>query len=96
MLFPLEQHLPGALFAFARTDRQLAALRCIEALRLYAAGHDGKLPPTLDDIKEVPIPSNPVTGKPFSYRLEGRTAVLEAGGGPITRPRPQYHITVAK
>ena len=81
------------LFAFVRTDRQLAALRCIEALRLYAAAHDGKLPATLDDIKEVPIPLNPMTGKPFpSFGGKQR---FDADGG-FDRPRPQYRVVVAK
>jgi len=85
-----------ASFAFARMDRALAAMRCIEALRLYAAAHDGELPATLDDIKEVPIPLNPVTGKPFGYHLEGKTAVLDAEGGLTKIPRPQYRVVVAK
>jgi hypothetical protein len=79
--------------AGATTERQLAALRCIEALRLYAAVHNGKLPATLDEIKEVPIPLNPVTGKPFGYHLEGQTAVLDADGGSVAE---QYRINVAK
>jgi hypothetical protein len=65
----------------AALDRQIAALRCVEAVRLYAAGHGGKLPAALADIKEVPVPHDPVTGKPFAYRLEGRSAALE---GPAT------------
>jgi len=84
------------LFAFVATDRQLAAIRCIEALRLYAATHDGNLPATLDEIKDVPIPLNPVTGKAFGYHLEGKTAVLDAEGGLTKIPRPQYRVTVAK
>ena len=79
----------------ALQERQMAALRCIEALRLYLANHDAKLPASLGEIKEVPIPINPVTGKPFPYRLEGATAVLDADGGPPNRPQ-QYRITVAK
>ena len=78
--------LPGAMpkiaFNLVRTERTLAVLRCIEAMRLYAAGHEGKLPAAFDEIKEVPIPINPVTGKPFTYRLDGETAVLDADGGP--------------
>jgi hypothetical protein len=77
-------------------ERQLAVLRCIEALRLYLANHDAKLPVSLGDIKEVPIPLNPVTGKPFPYRLEGATAVLDADGGPPKRPQPQYRISVVR
>ena len=85
-----------AMFAFARTERQLAAIRCIEALRIYAAAHHGQLPATLDEIKEVPIPLNPVTQKPFGYHLEGKTAMLDAEGGLTNTPRPQYRVVVAK
>ena len=63
---------------------------------MYAAAHDGKLPATLDDIEEVPIPLNPMTGKPFPYHLEGKTAVLDADGGLTNRPRSQYRVSVAK
>jgi hypothetical protein len=65
-------------FARARTDRKIALLRIIEAIRFHAATHEGKLPPTLADIKEVPIPLDPVTGKRFDYQLDGDTAKLTA------------------
>jgi hypothetical protein len=61
----------------ARIDRRLAALRCVEAIRQYAAAHGGKLPPTLADVKEVPVPADPYTGKPFAYRLAKGVATLE-------------------
>lgn len=87
-------------FASARIDRKIAALRCVEALRLYAAAHDGKLPAALEDVKEVPVPIDPVTGKPFEYRLEGEKAVLSA---PPPRGEPphggnslRYELTVQK
>jgi hypothetical protein len=64
--------------AAVRTDRRIAALRCIEAIRLYAAAHDGKLPTTLDAISEVPVPIDPATGKAFIYRLTGDRAKLSA------------------
>jgi hypothetical protein len=99
-LIPFTDLLPAitsALHAFGYTDRQLAAIQCIEALRMYAAAHNGELPVTLDDIKEVPIPLNPITGKPFPYHLEGKTAVLDADdGGLTTWSRPQYRVSVAK
>jgi hypothetical protein len=60
-----------------RAERQLAALRVIEAIRIYAADHGGALPKTLDAIDEVPVPTNPATAKPFAYHLAGKTAVLE-------------------
>ncbi|MGA2796342.1 MAG: hypothetical protein ABSE63_02060, partial [Thermoguttaceae bacterium] len=78
----------------ALTERQFDSLRTIEAIRLYAYSHGGKLPGSLDDVKEVPIPPNPMTGKPFSYRLEGDTAVMLADGD--TQTNYEYRIKIAK
>jgi hypothetical protein len=61
--------------AQGRLERFIALLRHVEALRLYAAGHDGKLPEKLSDI-DVPLPPDPFTGKPFLYKQEGETAHL--------------------
>ena len=61
-----------------RLDRHVAALQCVEALRLYAAVHDGKFPKELSSITEVPVPADPVMQKPFAYRSTGSCAVLEA------------------
>jgi hypothetical protein len=63
--------------AQARVDRRIAALRCVEAVRLYAAAHGGRLPAALADIKEVPVPPDPYTGKPFAYRVGNGVATLE-------------------
>jgi hypothetical protein len=65
-------------FARARNDRKVALLRTVEAVRYYAAEHDGKLPPYLGAIKEVSVPTDPVTGKAFGYRLERDVAKLTA------------------
>ncbi len=59
------------------TDRKIAALQCIEALRLYAGTHDGKFPENLSDVTDVNIPVEPVTKKPFSYKSTGSEAILE-------------------
>lgn len=59
-----------------RLEWQLNALQTIEAIRMHAA-QTGKLPTTLAEITVVPVPLNPVTEKPFVYRLEGETAILE-------------------
>jgi len=58
-------------------DRKVAALQCIEALRLFAGSHDGKFPQMLSDVTEVKIPVDPVTKKSFSYKSTGSEAVLE-------------------
>ena len=79
----------------ARLDRKIAALRVVEAVRLYAANHDGGLPESLDQIKTVPIPNDPFTGKPFEYRRDGESAVL-TGQSSSGAFRLIYRLTVRK
>jgi hypothetical protein len=75
LLLPAAQRV---VLTRARLDRRIAALRCVEALRLYAAAHEGRLPAELSDVQDVPVPIDPITGKSFQYRLEGSAAVLFA------------------
>ena len=63
--------------AKVRQQRSLAQLMVIEAIRMHAA-QTGKLPQKLEEIKVVPVPLNPVTGKPFTYTGEGNHALLES------------------
>jgi hypothetical protein len=101
---PLASYLIPAVqkvfFATTRLDRKLAALRSIEAIRLYAAGHDGKLPAALSEITEVPIPIDPVTGKEFDYKMEDGKAILSAPPPAGEQPRSgnylKYELTLAK
>ena len=85
------------LRARVRLDQRFALLRHVEAIRLYAAAHGGKLPASLADI-EVPLPDDPFTGKAFPYRVEGKTAIIQG-----TPPRSmekivgftvEYHVTI--
>ncbi|MEX2139391.1 MAG: DUF1559 domain-containing protein [Pirellulales bacterium] len=89
----------AARFAVVRLDRQFAAIRTLEAVRFHAAMHDGKLPQKLEDIGEIPIPVDPVTGKMFDYKLERGTATLE-GKAPAGRTSEtgafRYVISVAE
>ena len=87
--FPAVQ---AAHTAFARLDRRIAELRLFEALRLYGASHDGRLPKRLEDIG-LPIPIDPITGKPFEYRLEGDVAHVE--GPTLVSTRCRYEIRMA-
>ncbi len=82
--------------AVLRIEQRIAMLRVVEAVRLYAASHDGRLPATLGDIKEVPVPLDPTTGGPFVYRLDGEAAVLSSTEKKIVIPDVQYEITIAK
>ncbi|QDV38405.1 hypothetical protein [Tautonia plasticadhaerens] len=88
----LRPYLLGVKMAEVRADRQLAALRCVEAIRLFAASHDGQLPPSLDAIAEVPLPLDPATGEPFSYAVDGDTATLSAPLIPGGPDHPAYRI----
>ena len=74
LVFPAVEKVHGA---YARTERKVAALTAIEAIRLHAAT-TGKLPSSLDDVTIVPVPADPGTGKPFVYRLTGDTATFSA------------------
>jgi hypothetical protein len=78
--------------AFVRPDRRIAELRLFEALRLYAASHNGRLPERLEDIG-VPIPIDPITGKPFEYRLDGDVAHVE--GPPRVATPCRYEVRIA-
>ncbi len=79
-----------------RLDRHIAALRCIEALRFYAAAHDGKFPKELSSITEVPVPNDPVMQKQFVYRCTGPNAVLEAPApkGATERDAIRYELNL--
>lgn len=85
--------------AQGRLEQRIALLRHVEALRLYAADHDGKLPESLAEVA-VPLPVDPFTGKPFHYKVEGATAHLR-GSPPagLEKEAPynvHYEITIQK
>ncbi len=92
---PFSMILPAIHAAYtvpARIDRRLDVVRIIEAVRLYAAGHGGSLPPSLDAITEAPAPIDPGTGKPYNYKLDGSTATLTAPGPLGLEHIPQFKI----
>ena len=95
-IIPLARLLLPALQALkqceARTDRNLVALEVLEALRIYAADHDGRLPDSLKDITEVPIPLDPLRGEPFVYQRQGNTAILESPFPANPNLRLRYEI----
>jgi hypothetical protein len=63
--------------AFARTERRIAILQAIEAIRLHVAAK-GSPPARLADVTIVPVPVDPNTGKPFEYAADGQTIRLLA------------------
>jgi hypothetical protein len=86
-------HLAGT-----RTDRAVAALRVIEAVRMQAAADGGKLPSRLDLVKLVPVPNDPVTGQPFGYEVRENTFVLRGAAPEGETANPgntlTYEVTV--
>jgi hypothetical protein len=81
------------LNAQIRCDRRVAAITTIEAIRLYAFSHDGKLPESLGQVTEVPVPDDPATGKPLEYHLEDAAALLVADDAGLRFP-PSFRLTV--
>jgi hypothetical protein len=77
--------------AQGRLDQRIALLRHMEALRLYAAEHDGQLPQTLAEVS-VPLPDDPFTGKPFRYSVERGIAHLRGSPPPGMEKDPNFNI----
>jgi hypothetical protein len=81
-----------------KLEQQIAILRHVEALRLYSAAHDGKLPAKPSDVS-VPLPIDPVTGQPFVYNIDGATAHIRGGSIQGDEKDPcsvQYEVTLGK
>jgi hypothetical protein len=87
--------LEAVMRAELRLDRQIAALRVIEALRIYAAEHNGALPEALDQITEVPVPDDPAIGAPFIYRAADSAAILHGTRAGLP-PEPTYRIMIRR
>jgi hypothetical protein len=82
-----------------KLQQQIACLRLVEAIRLYAACHDGKPPSSLAEIA-VPLPDDPVTGKPFVYTVDGPTADIRGRSLEYDVKDPEcnvhYEVTLRK
>jgi hypothetical protein len=89
----------GVQRAQGRLEQRIALLRHVEALRAYAAGHDGAWPAALGDVG-LPLPADPFTGKPFRYSVEGATAHLRGsppkGAEKAAVYNVRYEITIRK
>ena len=85
--------------ARARFQQYLSMLQAVEAVRAYAAEHEGKLPASLEATK-LPVPVDPVTGKAFIYVVKDGTASIR-GTPPIDRKNEptfnrEYEVTIRK
>jgi hypothetical protein len=74
-----------------RLEQRIALLRHVEALRMYAAEHAGKLPDQLGDMR-IPLPNDPFSGKPFVYQIEGATVHLQGSAPRGEEKNPLYNL----
>jgi hypothetical protein len=83
----------------ARLEQRIALFRAIEALRMYAAEHGGKLPDTPAELP-VPLPGDPVSGKPIGYEVNNGTAHLHGAAPRSEEKNPEfnlhYEVTIKK
>jgi hypothetical protein len=79
-------------------DTRLNALQCLEAIRDYAATHDGQLPEQLSDISDVDVPQDVLADKAFEYRRTAEGAVLQSAvpEGGEARDALRYEIVLKK
>jgi hypothetical protein len=92
-LLPL---MSRAVATLGAVDRRIAMLQTIEAIRAYAAGHDGNPPATLGDLTDLPAPLDPLTGRSFEYSASGRSFSLQSPpDGSSARVGRRYDITLA-
>ena len=100
MFWMLTPALSAVRQAQVRVERKLDALQCIEGIRLYASSHDGKFPPNLDALADSPAPIDPATGKPFSYAVNGDSAILTGPTPPGWPDHPtstiRYQLKMSK
>jgi hypothetical protein len=82
MLLQLLPAVQKVHIAALRCDRRFAILRAVEAVRLYAANHNGQLPKGWNDITEVPVPLDPASNKPFEYTVNGNKVTILAPKAP--------------
>jgi hypothetical protein len=65
-------------------ERRIAALRCVAAIRRYAADHQGMPPTALDALAQVTPIVDPLSGQPFGYEMTEDKVTLSLAIPPKT------------
>ncbi|HTU25830.1 MAG TPA: hypothetical protein VMF30_10550 [Pirellulales bacterium] len=76
--------LASSVYSVGSVERKIDMLRVIEAIRAHVAAHDGKLPESLADIADLPIPLDPLSQQPFKWKAGhkvGRLSAPHVAGG---------------
>jgi hypothetical protein len=99
LLVDLQPHIIKLRRTQGQLEQQIAFLRHVEALRMYAVRHNGKLPAKLSDVS-VPLPVDPVSGKPFVYALDAAIAHIRGSSVQADekdqRSNVHYEVTLQK
>jgi hypothetical protein len=93
---PLLVFIPKYSKAFTmvtQDQRELTALQAIESIRAYAAAHNGQPPKSLDDLTDMPVPADPITGQPFIYQAREGGFTLD-GPAPLNASEKSIHYNV--
>jgi len=90
----MESSLDGTRRISKRLDNNLNGLQCVEAIKHYAATHDGQLPDALSDISTMEIPKDVMSGKAFEYRCTSTGAVLKSVMPEGGRPKDMVHYVI--
>jgi hypothetical protein len=82
-----------------RVQQRFGLLQAIEAIRAYAAANGGAVPPSLD-ATGLPVPPDPITGKPFAYEAKDGTATLRGTPPADRKADPNfnraYEVTIRR
>jgi hypothetical protein len=84
LLTPLAPAVLKVSVARTRVQQQVAMLQVVEALRAHAAGHGGRLPGGLDEVR-LPLPNDPFTNRPFRYEVLNGVGVVRGTPPPDRR-----------
>ena len=90
----LESSFESARMISKRADNTLNGLQCVEAIRHYAATHNGQLPEKLSDISQMEIPKDLTSGKVFEYRRTSNGAELKSVMPERGGPKDMIHYVI--
>lgn len=83
----------------ASVDRELAMMMCVEAIRAYAASHEGTPPANLEALSpQTPAPIDPMSGRAFEYQAKDNVVTLRgpAPDGEKKRFEAVFRITIER
>lgn len=90
----MESSLDGTRRISKRLDNNLNGLQCVEAIRHFAATHNGQLPEKLSDISQIEVPKDVVSDKAFEYRRTSEGAVLKSAMPQGGRLKDMVHYVI--